>query len=379
MATNNNDYLIGTTGADSLFGSTSGAKNGTDAVIGRAGNDTLDGWYGSDLVKGNAGNDNLWGYYGDDILVGGSGSDKLYGEAGDDLLIGIENDISSGGTGEYDTLSGGAGADTFVLGDAISNFYLGSGFATITDFDWKQGDKFQVYGSASDYTLTPFGNGVDINYKGDLIGYVENTDDVILSWDFLFVNDKTDETTHNDYLIGTTGADYLFGDDGTDALIGNSGNDTLDGWNGSDLLKGNAGHDTLLGYNGDDILVGGSGNDKLYGEAGNDLLIGIENDISSGGNGEHDTLSGGTGADTFVLGDAISNFYLDNSKPGWGSYATITDFDWSEGDKFQVYGSASDYTLTPFDNGIDINYKGDLIGYVENTTNVLMPDDFIFV
>jgi hypothetical protein len=73
------------------------------------------------------------------------------------------------------------------------------------------------------------------------------------------------------------------------------------------------------------------------------------------------------------------NFYLDSSKPELGSYATITDVDWSQGDKFQVYGSASDYTLTPFGDGIDINYQGDLIGYVQNTDNVMIPNDFIFV
>jgi Ca2+-binding RTX toxin-like protein len=180
-------------------------------------------------------------------------------------------------------------------------------------------------------------------------------------------------TSYNDYLVGTSSSDSLFGGDGTDALLGDKGDDTLDGWNGSDLLKGQAGSDTLLGYNGDDILVGGSGNDTLEGEAGDDLLIGIENNIVSGGTGEYDTLTGGSGADTFVLGDAIGPFYQGNG------FATITDFDWAEGDKFQVFGSTSNYTLTPFGDGMDINYKGDLIGYVENTTNIIPSLDFIFV
>ncbi|NBD31556.1 MAG: hypothetical protein GVY17_00920, partial [Cyanobacteria bacterium] len=292
--------------------------------------------------------------------------------AGDDLLIGIENDIVSGGTVEFDTLTGGSGADTFVLGDALGPFYQGNGYATITDFDWAEGDKFQVFGSDSDYTLTPFGAGMDINYQGDLIGYVENTTDVLIPEDFIF-QPVDGDTLDNDYLVGTVGSDSLFGDDGTDALLGDDGDDTLDGWNGSDLLKGQAGSDTLLGYNGDDILVGGSGDDDLSGEAGDDLLIGIENDIVSDGSGEYDTLSGGSGADTFVLGDALGPFYQGNG------FATITDFDWMEGDKFQVFGSADDYTLTPFGKGMDINYQGDLIGYVENTTDVVIPDDFIFV
>ncbi|HEY9771298.1 MAG TPA: hypothetical protein V6C71_22845, partial [Coleofasciculaceae cyanobacterium] len=83
--------------------------------------------------------------------------------------------------------SGGAGADTFVLGDAMGAFYQGSGYATITDLNWTEGDKIQAYGSTSDYTLTSFGNGIDINYQGDLIGHVENTSDVVISEDFTFV------------------------------------------------------------------------------------------------------------------------------------------------------------------------------------------------
>ncbi len=64
-----------------------------------------------------------------------------------------------------------------------------------------------------------------------------------------------------------------------------------------------------------------------------------------------------------------------------GGYATITDFDWAEGDKFQVYGSASDYSLQEdtFNGGIDILYQGDLIAYVSNTTDVVIAEDFIFV
>ncbi|BAU64524.1 peroxidase family protein [Stanieria sp. NIES-3757] len=60
-----------------------------------------------------------------------------------------------------DTLSGGAGGDTFVLGDSLGAFYSGSGYATITDFSFSQGDKIQVFGSASDYTLANSGNGIN--------------------------------------------------------------------------------------------------------------------------------------------------------------------------------------------------------------------------
>ena len=220
-----------------------------------------------------------------------------------------------------------------------------------------------------------------------------NFDDYIVGNEFsnsLFGDDGNDTLlggAGNDYLDGWFGDDYLNGEAGNDTLLGYYGNDYLDGWTGNDYLYGEAGNDTLLGYYGNDYLYGGAGNDNLYGEAGDDTLNGEAGDdnLYGGGygydSGEYDILTGGSGADTFVLGDAWGSFYLDSSYKGWGSYATITDFDWTEGDKIQVFGSASDYTLTPFGNGTDINYQGDLIGYVENVTypDIILPIDFDFV
>ena len=189
------DFIVGTGGNDTLFGlggnDTLDGLGGNDELFGGTGNDLLDGWTGDDELFGEAGNDTLLGFDGDDLLDGGTGDDELFGEAGNDTLLGFDGDDLLDGFGfgpsEFDTLSGGSGADTFVLGNSFEAYYQGVGFATITDFNFAEGDKFQVFGSASDYTLTPFGNGIDINFQGDLIGFVENTTDVILSEDFIFV------------------------------------------------------------------------------------------------------------------------------------------------------------------------------------------------
>jgi Ca2+-binding RTX toxin-like protein len=158
------------------------ADAGNDIVNGWAGNDFIDGWTGNDTLYGRAGNDALFGYDGEDFLIGGRGSDFLVGETGNDTLHGY-----GFSTYEYDILSGGTGADTFVLGGNSGTFYEGNGYATITDFNWLEGDKIQVYGSSNDYSLSNFGDGVDIYYQGDLIAFVENTTDVLLSADFIFV------------------------------------------------------------------------------------------------------------------------------------------------------------------------------------------------
>ncbi|MGF1542482.1 MAG: calcium-binding protein [Pleurocapsa sp.] len=174
-------------------------------------------------------------------------------------------------------------------------------------------------------------------------------------------------TIFDDNLVGTNQNDSIFGDAGDDKLFGLNGNDFLDGWTGNDTLYGGYGNDTLFGYAGNDNLQGGIGNDVLAGESGDDLLNGYGHTEY-----EYDILNGGTGADLFILGDAAGAYYQ-----GYG-FATISDFIWNEGDKIQVFGNIEDYSLYKADGSTDIYYQGDLIGYVENTTNILL-EDFVFV
>jgi Ca2+-binding RTX toxin-like protein len=99
------------------------------------------GGQGDDVVRGNDAANGLWGNDGNDTLYGGSGGDELHGDDGIDALFGengidvidggANNDfIDGGGTGlseGTETLTGGAGEDTFVYSYA----YLGT---LITDF-----------------------------------------------------------------------------------------------------------------------------------------------------------------------------------------------------------------------------------------------------
>ena len=152
------DTLSGRAGDDTLIGGT-----GDDNLIGDGGDDTLDGGAGDDTLTGGAGDDTLDGGAGDDTLTGGAGADRLDGGAGTDdtasyaasaagvsvdlsdnnnnaggdaegdTLINIENLIGSGhndvlvGDAKANTLTGGAGSDTFV-------FKPGHGADTIADF-----------------------------------------------------------------------------------------------------------------------------------------------------------------------------------------------------------------------------------------------------
>jgi Ca2+-binding RTX toxin-like protein len=71
---------------------------------------------------------------------------------------------------------------------------------------------------------------------------------------------------------------------------------------GPGAIRGTAGNDSLAGTSGNDTIIGLAGNDTLSGAAGNDWL--------EGGRGQ-DALTGGTGADSFVFRDTPFNSNYD--------------------------------------------------------------------
>ena len=92
-----------------------------DLLIGRDGNDSLEGGGGNDILIGGGGVDFLYGGEGNDVLRGGDDDDVLEGGPGNDKLYGGDgNDILDGGSGE-NWLYGGEGDDTYTLnGDGSS-------------------------------------------------------------------------------------------------------------------------------------------------------------------------------------------------------------------------------------------------------------------
>jgi Ca2+-binding RTX toxin-like protein len=201
------DDLSGGSGEDYLNG---GDDN--DSLDGGEDNDILDGWDGDDYLNGGAGSDTLFGDLGNDTLEGGNGNDTLVSEDGNDTLYGGSgNDILEGDNGsdyldgygwgtEFDTLTGGDGADTFILGSYWWGAYYvedAAGYATITDWEASI-DSIQLSGSSSDYRLEFETNWVGtadydtgIYYTGatgseELIGVVQDTTNLDIS-QFTFV------------------------------------------------------------------------------------------------------------------------------------------------------------------------------------------------
>jgi Ca2+-binding RTX toxin-like protein len=169
------------TGSDNLYASAYGD------------NDTIWGNTNNDTIYGDGGNDQLYGWTGNDALYGGTGNDYLSGGDGNDTLQGSSSYAYN--SFEFDTLNGGSSYDRFILGTSAGNFYQGSGYATIQDYNGLY-DYIQLKGSASSYYLskTSFGVGSSAldtgiyQNNGDLIGIVQdNTSIALTSYYFSFV------------------------------------------------------------------------------------------------------------------------------------------------------------------------------------------------
>jgi Ca2+-binding RTX toxin-like protein len=177
------NVLDGGAGNDVLRG-----EGGDDTLLGGEGNDTLDGGEGNDTLNGGLGNDTLVGGRGNDTIDGADGSDTAdysqdggphgvivnlsdqpiaadigYGVStvaamsaldsfGDtDILSGIDNIIGTEfrdvlvGPGNGVTLTGGGGADTFIIaGTNIADL--------IADYNQSEGDTIDLTALYHEFT-----------------------------------------------------------------------------------------------------------------------------------------------------------------------------------------------------------------------------------
>jgi Ca2+-binding RTX toxin-like protein len=204
-----------------------------------------------------------------------------------------------------DTLTGGTGADEFIVPFTFpySSFYVGDASVdTITDFTpGLAGDCILMipdgvgFGLPSSFNLFAAGfarltqSGADtlLEYVRDgpsgagtfqtaaILKNVTKSDLVAANLDGQDPKGNSiDGTDGDDLLTGTAGNDLLEGLAGNDTLNGFAGNDTLHGGTGNDVLDGGDGNDQLFGDDGDDSLLGGNSADTLVGAAGNDTLDG---------------------------------------------------------------------------------------------------------
>ncbi|MEG4212698.1 calcium-binding protein [Microcoleus sp. S13_B4] len=141
-------------------------------------------------------------------FVGTPGNDILTGVGvGKVELIGVEVEAPRGlrryesdGSNEFDTLIGGSGRDTFVLGDlsefpvgtrgglsSLQQFYIGPGFATIRNFTQGQDNIQLVMTSLEQLLVFPINNNRDLAIQTNGLPVVKNGVTEISRFDTLAV------------------------------------------------------------------------------------------------------------------------------------------------------------------------------------------------
>ena len=109
-----------------------------------AGNDVIT-LSSSDPIEGT-----VYGYDGNDKIIGSSNDDDIYGDGGDnygnDTIDGGAGDDTLNGSGGSNQLTGGKGADTFVLSSNFIDTEIpkNTKITTITDFKDSEGDMLHI-------------------------------------------------------------------------------------------------------------------------------------------------------------------------------------------------------------------------------------------
>ncbi len=370
------------TGPDTINGAGNDLNNlitgngSANKLEGLANSDTLSGGGGADTLDGGLGNDRLIGGLGDDTYVVDSIVDVIVekskegidtvlssinftldagnilnhleltgifnlngtGNGNDNRIVGnVGNNILDGGDNAFDvpegdTLTGGAGDDTYIvhnIEDQVKEV-AGEGHDTVKGFiGWKLGAEQEdlllmgtaiigignelankLTGNASNNKLDGgIGDDTMIGGAGDDLYVVDSIKDVITDAsgtndevifsgkDLSLVKLYTNIEHYNFSLLDpAAGAVNFTGTTAANRITGTALDDTLAGGSGNDTLLGGAGLDSLSGGVGNDLLNGGAGDDTMDGGVGNDIyVIDVATDkIADSGKDTGDTVQTGT-------------------------------------------------------------------------------------
>ncbi len=199
-------------------------------------------------VSGAAGNDaiTLGDVQSANGFTGLNGAVFVSGDEGDDSIVGSHFS---------DTLSGGAGSDSYVF-----------------DADAKGHDEIiEAANLDTDvFDFSEFGNGVAVQ-----LGSTST------QWYGAGSSLKLSDNAGIENIIGTAFADALQGNSRHNWIDGGDDSDAIDGGLGDDTILGGGGPDSIFAGSGDDIIDGEGGINKLtyYGTEDSDYLLSTSNTI----------------------------------------------------------------------------------------------------
>jgi Ca2+-binding RTX toxin-like protein len=194
-----NDYILGTTAVDNLFG-------GKSYDLAELGDDTFQGAGGADIIYDDTGSETY-------IWSKGDGTDVYWdqGLAADDI-------------------------DRLVLRDVASTEVDLVHFITDTHLRVSITSTSEIFTFASQF-YDSANRGVDL---------IEFSDGVIWTREDILEHTRMSGTANDDTINGSAFRDRIFGNAGNDSLSGLAGDDRLDGRTGNDSLLGSAGSDTYV-------------------------------------------------------------------------------------------------------------------------------------
>ena len=228
-------------------------------------------------ITGGTGNDELQGLGGDDTYVLFNAGDTIVEQAGGGTDT-VETALAAYvlGAPNVENLTGTSSGGQSLVGNALANRIDGG-----TGNDEMQGgagDDTYVVGNAGDSVIELAGNGTDT---------VETS---LSSYTLAAAN------VENLTFTGT-GDFYGAGNDGANTITGGAGNDLLRGGLGADTLIGNVGADLYLF----DTVLGGGNVDAVTGfVSGSDRIV-LDNTIFTA------LAEGGLASNAFVLGTAAGD------------------------------------------------------------------------
>ena len=352
------DTLIGGAGADTLIGGdgfdTASYTSSAAAVIinlatgiasgGDAAGDVL---LGIESILGSSYADTFVGDVNANTFNGGNGTDTIsYAASASAVSVNLTTGTAAGGDAEGDVLS----AIEMVVGSAYGDTLASS--TASTTLSGGAGDDVYVVGNASVVVVESTGGGSD-EVQTSLTSLTLNSASIEKLTYTGTANFTGIGQTNDNIITGGVGSDTLIGGAGADTLVGGAGVDTAsystassavsinlltgvhtgdaagDVFDGIEVILGSSYADTFVGTAGANTFDGGSGIDTIsYAASTAAVNVSLVTGKGSGGDAEGDvlsaiemvvgsaygdtlasstastTLSGGAGDDVYVVGNA---------------------------------------------------------------------------
>jgi len=325
------------------------------------GDDTLSGGLGTDTLDLSTLSQSIYIDLGTNLAFGGSGTktissfEDVVGTAFADTLIGTEGNNVFYASGENDTITGGAGSDTYDASASANavNVLLASGVAggTGIGLDTLSGIENATGGSAGD-TLTGDGSANSLTGNGG--------NDIISG---LGGDDILDGGDGNDSLDGGTGADQMAGGAGNDSYVVDNAGDTVteNAGEGTDSVQASISY--TLGANVENLTLTGSASIAGTGNSSDNVLTGNTGANSLTGDAGNDTLDGGAGADAMFGGTGNDTYVIDNVGD------TVTE---GAGEGTDTVQSSVSFTLSANVENLTLTGSGDIDGTGNSGANIIV-------